>query len=428
MTTTIVTGLAFGDEGKGATVDYLAQEARDRTPIVIRHNGACQAAHNVVYRTDSNFLFLHHTFAQFGSGTLSGARTYLSKYMLINPVNMLFEAEVLAKAGQTNLWSRLYVDPRCPIITPFHRAANRLREMGRGQQRHGSTGQGVGECMDDMLTNPTEVLRARDLGSRLQLRAKLQETRARILERIKDVPPPTLSIGAEDDEMAWFSHPLDDLIDDYANWYSSIQLVDENWLAGQMHASDLIFEGAQGVLLDEDYGFAPHVTWSKTTDANAWEILDTIGYDGEVQNLGLIRSYMTRHGAGPFPTEINYDTGGKSDPLHEPHNGTGTYQGEWRVGYLDLGLISYAIDCMSRPLTGLVINHMDRVTVSHQVAMPQGPWKRISCYSPDYEPVPVEGFAERIAEALNVPLWMTADGPTAQQRQRRHHPMAATTP
>ena len=121
MTVYIVTGLGYGDEGKGSTVDFLAR--RGDATLVVRHNGGPQAGHNVV-TSDGK----HHTFSQFGAGTLAGAETYLSEFMLINPGNMLREADHLVELGVSNPFDTMHVDLNARIVTPFHVALNRLRE------------------------------------------------------------------------------------------------------------------------------------------------------------------------------------------------------------------------------------------------------------------------------------------------------------
>lgn len=105
-------------------------------------------------------------------------------------------------------------------------------------------------------------------------------------------------------------------------------------------ADHVIFEGAQGILLDQDYGQAPHTTWSTTTAANAHALIDEIGFTGPVESIGVLRSYMTRHGDGPFPTE---------EPMApwpaELHNETAFWQGPFRRGWLDIPSLQYALTC-----------------------------------------------------------------------------------
>ena len=117
----------------------------------------------------------------------------------------------------------------------------------------------------------------------------------------------------------------------------------------------LIFEGAQGVLLDEWRGFHPYTTWSTTTDRNAKEILGDLHYTGPIKTLGVIRAYQTRHGAGPFPTE----TTDIASTCRDEHNGVSRWQGQFRVGWPDHVLTRYAIGCCLH-VDGLVMTHLDQ--------------------------------------------------------------------
>src|SRR3954449_8277814 len=122
----LVVDLAYGDCGKGTVVDFLTRHTNAHT--VVRFNGGPQAAHNVVTPGGR-----HHTFSQFGAGTLVPVvRTLLSRFVLIEPYALRNEAAHLAKVGAADALSRLWVDRRCPVIAPPHQAANRLRELARG--------------------------------------------------------------------------------------------------------------------------------------------------------------------------------------------------------------------------------------------------------------------------------------------------------
>ncbi len=124
--------------------------------------------------------------------------------------------------------------------------------------------------------------------------------------------------------------------------------------------SHVIFEGAQGVLLDEWYGFHPYTTWSTTRTANAECLLKDIDFRGEVNRLGVLRAYHTRHGVGPFPTENRMMT----DHMGDIHNGTGEWQGTFRVGWFDAVLAKYAIEVTElgdRPIHSIALTNVDRM-------------------------------------------------------------------
>ena len=340
MTVYIVTDLGYGDSGKGTTVDYLARKSHS---LVVRHNGGPQAGHNVVTPDG-----MHHEFSQFGSGTFAGAQTYLSSHMLINPIDMMREAlHLTQECGQQDLWSRTFVDAEARIITPWHCALNRQREHVRGDDRHGSCGRGVGELMAQDLDVPELTIRVKDI-RRFGLLRLLQNMRDYLWEEARSLDSETTDLLFENQTLA------SDLGGKYHDWYNRINVIEDiNWLSSAALNKDIIFEGAQGVLLDEWYGFHPYTTWSTTTHENALSLLVEADYDGPLTRLGVTRAYMTRHGAGPFVTE--------DEELHfdEPHNNHGTWQGAFRQGHLDLLMLQYALDACDG-VDGLVVTHLDR--------------------------------------------------------------------
>jgi adenylosuccinate synthase len=330
----LVIGLAFGDCGKGSIVDFLAR--RHEARLVVRFNGGPQAGHNVV-TPDGR----HHTFSQFGSATfLPGTRTFLSRFMLIEPYAMFNEARHLAEIGAGDAMERLTVDGRCPVITPCHQAANRIREIARGAGAHGTCGMGIGELMQDREEGFGDIIFAAELGDREGVRRKLRATRdfkvGQLREEIKaargegraKLSVDTLERGD------W----IDTCVDNYAELARRIGIVAD---AREIIPADgtIIFEGAQGVLLDESLGFQPHTTWSKTTFVNAEAVLNEAGYGGERVRLGVLRSYFTRHGAGPMVSEEV----GLKHLLAEEHNGDHGWQGAFRVGSFDAVAARYAL-------------------------------------------------------------------------------------
>ena len=164
----IIVDLGFGDSGKGILTDFLVRHSN--AGIVVRYNGGAQAGHNVV-TPDGR----HHTFSQFGSGTfVPGVKTLLSRHMVIHPGALLVEGEVLEASGITDAFSRLRISEQALVITPFHQAVNRIREMARGANRHGSCGVGVGEAVADSLEKTADTVRAVDLLDPPTLRRKLR--------------------------------------------------------------------------------------------------------------------------------------------------------------------------------------------------------------------------------------------------------------
>lgn len=335
----IVVGLGYGDEGKGGTVDFLCSPLGtslrgERAPVaVVRYSGGAQAGHSV---TDGRRW---HTFSQFGSGTFHGTPTFLSQHMLLDPLALAAEAVHLEAIGCGSPLDLLTVDRDALVITPYHVAANQARETARGTARHGSCGKGIGETASFALRHPDLALRARDCAlpfSRLIL--KLINIRIALTEDGCTLPR---------------CEAVPDIADSYRAFAGRVALVDGRaHLAGLLRSGPVIFEGAQGVLLDERHGFHPYTTWSTTTSANARALLAEAGQDGYV--LGVIRAYMTRHGAGPLVTE---------DPaldFPEPHNTTDQWQGPFRTGHPDALALDYAVRA-SGGIDGLAVTHLDTV-------------------------------------------------------------------
>ncbi|MER5263245.1 adenylosuccinate synthetase [Actinosynnema sp. NPDC002837] len=338
----IVVGLGFGDEGKGAVVDALCHDA----PVtsVVRFNGGAQAAHNVVVGDR------HHTFSQFGSGTLAGVPTHLSRHVLVEPIALAGEANALADLGVADPLRLLSIDADALLTTPLHVAANRAREDARGHARHGSCGKGIGETawyglLADRGATPGEVVEGQEV--------------------IGDPgPPPTVGdcahpavLRAKLDALARFYEPLigagpsvDDLVSLYRDFAGAVRVTTGDEVGRLADRGRLVFEGAQGVLLDQWHGFHPHTTWSTVTPDNARGLLG----HRRATVLGVTRTYQTRHGAGPLPTEDDQVLA----RFPERHNDTGRYQGSWRAGHLDAVLLRYAVDACGG-VDALAVTHLD---------------------------------------------------------------------
>lgn len=352
----IVTDLSYGDAGKGSTVDYLSRKYESN--VVVRFNGASQAAHNVITPEGT-----HHVFSQFGSGSFNHkSKTFLSKYMLINPLNMLNEANHLIGLGISDIWEKTFVDRACIIITPWHEATNRLKEVLRDKHKHGSCGHGIGEAVKDSLEFPELTIRVRDLAIRKNrkfLISKLKAVRAHKLKELRDLEVIyKCEIDALSADIFTSDSYINKIIDGYFEWSSKINFSDIFTLANISNKVDaIIFEGSQGVLLDEYYGFHPYTTWSTTTSENALKLLNEIDFEGENTKLGLIRAYTTRHGAGPFVTQDDKMT----EKIIERHNTLGTWQGAFRIGWLDLIAHKYAIEA-NGGIDALVVSGLDQIT------------------------------------------------------------------
>lgn len=344
----IVVDLGFGDAGKGLVTDALVRRLGART--VVRFNGGAQAGHNVVLADGR-----HHTFSQLGAGTfVPGVRTVLSRHVAIHPTALLVEAERLARIGAEDALDRVLIDERARVTTPFHQAANRLRELARGHARHGSCGIGFGETIADAEAG--HVVTAADLRDPPRLRALLlamQERKRAELRSVVGRLAPTPDVVRER-EILDTPHVVDAWMDRIATFVARAHIASAASLRA-VFAEDapVVFEGAQGVLLDEWYGFHPHTTWSTCTFQNAHAILAEHGYSGEVVRLGVLRTFAVRHGAGPLPTED-----ARFDAVAEPHNVLGPWQGRVRRGLPDAVLVRYARD-VCHGIDALALTHLD---------------------------------------------------------------------
>lgn len=341
MTAHIVVDLGYGDSGKGTTVDWLC---RQRTVVesVVRFNGGPQAGHNVVLPDGR-----HHQFSQFGAGSFVGVPTFLSRYMAVDPIRLAAEAIGLQRIGVKEPYDLLSVDAESLIVTPYHAVAQRRTELLRGEERHGSCGTGFGEAVQNELNNADLTLRMSDLGSSVGMK-KL----GLLLDFYHDVYGAHFLHGMKSGGSV---PPLDALWETYSAAHERLAVVDgAQHLKGLLDGGgDVVFEGAQGVLLDQWAGFHPHTTWSTTTFENATWMLDEVAYDGETNHVGVTRSYTTRHGPGPFVTEI------PSLALPEPHNEFNPWQREFRQGHFDAEAIRYALDVCGG-IDTLMITHLDR--------------------------------------------------------------------
>ncbi len=402
----IVVDLGYGDQGKGTVTDFLVRDRGAHT--VVRFNGGAQAGHNVV-TTDGR----HHTFAQFGAGSfVPGVGTLLTRHFLLQPWAMCVEAEHLARKGVPDAFARTRIHEDARVVTPFHRAANRLRERARGAARHGSCGVGIGETAGDAeRLGPDLVVRAGDLLDAPRLRAKLRRLQAHKREEMA----PLRAASPEDFAALEDAARVDVWVAQAAPFARQARLCDDEAVrALRERPGAVVFEGAQGVLLDERHGFAPHTTWSDCTPAKALEILD--GWGGAVTRLGVVRAYATRHGPGPFVTED------AALCLPDAHNGRHPWQGAFRVGWFDAVATRYAIRACGG-IDALAVTCLDRIDARCRVAsryVIDG--AEVRDIGPETEPLwrarPLyrEGSLQVIEEECGVPVRLVSHGPTAADK------------
>jgi adenylosuccinate synthase len=309
MKYSIVLGTQFGDEGKGSMTAELCSKSKN--PLVIRFNGGHQAGHTVLYNN------IRHTFSSFGSGTLHNVPTYWSEYCTFYPTAVFNEWHKLNELG---IKPKLFVNPLAPVTTPYDILANIAEES---KNNHGSVGVGFGTTLK--RHEAYYKLYFNDLFNKTILEGKLLSIR----HYYKDI----LNTKVEEEVKKWFSN---------------IQFLIENKIITKeqpqfVKYDHLIFEGAQGILLDQDFGFFPNVTRSNTTSKNAYNIIKSLKLPvSDVNIFYMTRPYQTRHGVG-FMTNRNYPEPVLINTENEI-NKNGGHQGIFRKSILDLDLIKYAIE------------------------------------------------------------------------------------
>jgi adenylosuccinate synthase len=348
----VVIGAQFGDEGKGRVTDHYAAEVGG-AGIVIRFNGGAQAGHTVVTPDG-----LRHVFSHVGSGAFAGAATFLSRFFVSNPILFLKELESLAAKG---VEPAIYVDPQSPVTTPYDMMINQIVERERGTDRHGSCGVGFGETIERNLT-PAYALTVADLADRSALAAKLDRIR-------RDYAPARLArLGfadafARNADLLLSDAILEHFIEDAGRFVDTITVADARTAT---RGRQLLFEGAQGLLLDQDRGFFPHVTRSNTGLRNVLALAEELGLE-RLEVTYATRAYLTRHGAGPMPHELpEKPYPGVVDATNVPN----AYQGTLRFGWLDLDVLRRAIaedlaDAVRLP--GLTVNARLAMTCLDQI-------------------------------------------------------------
>jgi len=321
----VVIGAQFGDEGKGRWVDYYA-EKYGGNGIVVRFNGGAQAGHTVVTPDGRR-----HVFSHVGSGAFAGAATFLSRFFVSNPILFLKERERLATLG---IKPAVSLDPASPVTTPYDMMINQMVEKQRGDGRHGSCGIGFGETLE-RHARPDYALAVADLADESVLRDRLNAIRCEY------APARLARLGfgdlfAENAGLFQSDALLEHYIEDTQCFLEAVTLTD---LPAAAQGRSILFEGAQGLLLDQQRGFFPYVTRSHTGLRNVLILAAEL----ELERLEVTyatRAYLTRHGAGPLPGALPKPPyPAISDLTNIPND----YQGVLRFAWLDLDLLRWAI-------------------------------------------------------------------------------------
>lgn len=319
-----VIGANYGDEAKGSNVDRIVHGLGGAGVVVVRSNGGAQAGHTVVTPDGRRHVF-HHI----GSGAYAGAATHLSRFFVHHPMSFMAERDRLAAQGAC---VEVTADPRGYVTTPWDMMVNQVLEVSRGNARHGSCGYGLGETMgrneETMHGLSFADLSSSGLERRLEL---IRDVWLRDRLRVLGVTPDeeTARAIASPEVMRRF-------LADCAEFVANVRPMDDADLG---EAGHVVFEGAQGLLLDQRGRDFPHVTRSNTGIENMAAIAREAGI-GRIEATYATRAYLTRHGAGPMPDER--DISGWFEVVDET-NVPNPWQSAIRYGLLDLDLLAETI-------------------------------------------------------------------------------------
>lgn len=428
----VVIGTQWGDEGKGKIVDWLTDHAQG----VVRFQGGHNAGHTLVIGGKQTVLHL------IPSGILrSNVACYIGNGVVISPQALLEEVDMLERAG-VDVRNRLRISEACPLILPCHSALDNARETARGLEKIGTTGRGIGPAYEDKVAR--RAVRLQDLFHRDRFAAKLGE----MLDYHNFVLKNYFQAPIVD-----FQQTMDDTLSLADRVKPMVADVPRLLFEANRAGESLLFEGAQGTLLDIDHGTYPFVTSSNCV-AGAATTGSGIGPQMLHYVLGITKAYTTRVGAGPFPTEL-YDDVGRH--LARRGNEFGATTGRpRRCGWFDAAALKRSIQING--VSGLCVTKLDvldgvealRLGVGYKLTgdgkgekihelLPVGADELARC-EPVYEEMPgwtgstvgiknlgqlpsaARNYLKRIEEVCEVPVDMISTGPDREETIVLRHP------
>lgn len=330
MVATVIIGTQWGDEGKGKIVDYFAKDAE----YVVRFQGGNNAGHTIVVGDEVYKLHI------VPSGVIQGKKGVIGNGCVVDPVVLTEELQMLENRG---IDLHVFISDRAHVIMPYHKYLDGAEERLRGSSKIGTTKRGIGPCYSDKIAR--RGIRIGDLLDEGRLRNRIQ----RILP-IKKALFQVYNIDEPLDE--------DDLVNTYLKLGSSIKpyVTDTTLLLDDafQHKKKILFEGAQGTMLDVDFGTYPFTTSSHVISGGVCtgagigpQRLDSI--------IGIVKAYTTRVGEGPLPTELTDETGNHLQ--QQGHEFGTTTSRPRRCGWLDLMVVRHS--CMLSGITHLAITKLD---------------------------------------------------------------------
>ena len=375
----VVIGTQWGDEGKGKIVDWLT----DRAQGVVRFQGGHNAGHTLVIDTKKTVLHL------IPSGILRGSvDCYIGNGVVLSPQALVQEMDELGAAGVRGVEARLSVSEACPLILPYHAALDRAREAARGERKIGTTGRGIGPAYEDKVAR--RAIRLQDLFKPARFAEKLRELlefHNFVLEKFYQAEK--IDFQKTLDESLAFAPRLSPLVADVPRALYHANRAGKN----------LLFEGAQGSLLDIDHGTYPFVTSSNCV-AGAAAAGAGIGPMHLHYVLGITKAYSTRVGEGPFPTELSDGVG---ERLRQRGQEFGATTGRpRRTGWFDAAALKRSIQLNG--LSGLCITKLDVLDGAQTVKICTG--YEIDGALSDILPVGAEELERCVPVYEDLPGWM----------------------
>lgn len=367
MSAFIVLGAQWGDEGKGKMTDYLAEEAN----VVVRYQGGNNAGHTVEVGEKQYKLHL------IPSGILHDEKlNVIGNGVVVDPKAFFTEIDYLKEEGVKVTPEKLIVSDRAHVIMPYHKVLDKLKEKARGKNDIGTTGKGIGPCYTDKFERCG--IRVCDLIDKEVFKEKLKdniEMKNKYIVNVLGGEP--LSFEEIYEEYSNYGEELKPFVKD-----TSVRVYNEI-----KENKTVLFEGAQGMLLDIDYGTYPYVTSSNTTAGGVANGVG-IGPNMITNAVGIAKAYTTRVGKGPFPTELEDETG---EWIREKGHEYGVTTGRSRrCGWLDIVILKTSVRVSG--LTSLAVTKIDTLAGLEKVKMCVG--YKFNDEIIDYFPASLEDLAK----------------------------------